>query len=154
VTAERSAAEAARQAAEALRLLNHRSLPAAGRVGITGPDDAYQIIGALSDVPPRLAQALNQVADWLESQQRASKLDGGAHGDDPQTAVTAATWDLDIAADSLTAARDALYAVHAALGRLRAKAPSNAVGAAAHALGDCGAVRPGPLQSVEPSPKR
>jgi hypothetical protein len=154
VTAEHSAAEAARQAAEALRLLNHRSLSAAGRVGIAGPDDAYQIIGALSDVPPRLAQALNQVADWLEAQQRASKLDGGADGDDPQTAVTAATWDLDAAADSLTASRDALYTAHAALGCLRAKAPSNAVGAAAHALSDCGAVRLGPLQPVESGPKQ
>jgi hypothetical protein len=120
---DHSAADAAWQAAEALRLLNHSSLTAPVQPGIAERAEAYQIIGALGDVPPRLAQALNQVAGWLDAAQRAGQLDVAAPGGDPRIAVTAATWDLNVAADSLAVARDALRDVHVALGDLRPTTP-------------------------------
>ncbi len=121
------AADAASQAAEALRLLNHLTAPASARRALAGPADAYQIVGTLTDVPSRLAQGLHQIASWLAYQQSAGLLDPTSHGGDPRTAVTAATWDLDVAADSLNTAHEALRDVHVALGDLRAVLPTGSV---------------------------
>jgi hypothetical protein len=67
----------ARQAAEAVRSLNHAAL---GPGGLRQPADAYDILGELSLAASRLPYLLTQVGHWL-----AAALDAGQPGSDDGT---------------------------------------------------------------------
>jgi hypothetical protein len=96
-TAELDAPTIANSAADAIRVLNHTTLPADGSPGLRYPSDAYRTLGALSMLADRLPQALRQVASFLirELQLDHVDVDGGAHGGDPIGAIGAAASLLD-----------------------------------------------------------
>jgi hypothetical protein len=59
-------AEAAWQAAEAIRALNHLTLAVTGpRAGYTDPSDVDTVLGALQALTERLPQTLGQASSWL-----------------------------------------------------------------------------------------
>ncbi len=66
------AVQAAAAAAEAIRQLNHETLP--GKNGLQYPADAYAVIGALALAAERLPQALSQVSGWLWSEDAAGRV--------------------------------------------------------------------------------
>jgi hypothetical protein len=76
----------ARQAAEALRSLNHATL---GPDGISQPGDAYDVLGDLSLAVSRIPQALAQLGRWLAAALAAGQL-GSSNGTDPSVAVSGA----------------------------------------------------------------
>src|SRR4051794_5878453 len=84
-------------AAEAIRALNHSTLPANGSPGLRYPSDAYRTLGALSMLADRLTQSLRQVACFLvrERQLDHVHIDGGVHADDPMGAIDTAASLLD-----------------------------------------------------------
>jgi hypothetical protein len=71
------ATDLARQAAEAVRSLNHAAL---GPGGLRQPADAYDVLGELSLAASRLPYLLTQVGHWL-----AAALDAGQFGTDDGT---------------------------------------------------------------------
>ena len=80
--------EHARAAAEAVRSLNHETLPP---TGYEWPADVDTVIGALEMLAERLPQALRQAERWLNDQS-----DAGLVGDDrwnarPRVTVEAAS---------------------------------------------------------------
>jgi hypothetical protein len=78
------AAAVARQAAEAIRSLNHATLGGLGQ-----PGDAYDVLGDLALAASRLPQALAQVGRWLAAALAAGQL-GSSDGTDPACAVSGA----------------------------------------------------------------
>lgn len=63
-------------AAEAVRTLNHATLPGSG--GLVFPADAYDVTGALSLLASRLPQALAQLLAFLQAEVKAGR--GNAEG--------------------------------------------------------------------------
>ena len=76
----------ARQAAEAVRSLNHAAL---GPGGLRQPADAYDVLGELSLAASRLPYLLTQVGHWLTATLDAGQL-GSDDGTDPAGTVGAA----------------------------------------------------------------
>jgi hypothetical protein len=70
VTAQGSPAALAADAAEAVRALNHATLPGSG--GLAFPADAYDVTGALSLLASRLPQALAQLLAFLQAEVKAA----------------------------------------------------------------------------------
>jgi hypothetical protein len=91
-TSEPDAAAIANGAAEAIRALNHLTLPADRWPGLTYPSDAYRTLGALSMLADRLPQALEQIAGYLVREQYWDHIaiEGGEYADDPIAAVSTA----------------------------------------------------------------
>ncbi len=87
-------AELAGHAAEAVRALNHATLP--------GPAGAYEVTGQLAVLAARLPQALAQLLAFLQDQDAAGRMQvvAGQHAGDPAAMLTAATADLDAAVAS------------------------------------------------------
>lgn len=81
------AAAHASTAAEAIRALNHATLP--GRDGLTEPADAYEVLANLSSLAERLTQAIGQVQFFLDQQNADGdiRIVDGEHRDDPRAAV-------------------------------------------------------------------
>lgn len=105
----------ARQAAEAVRSLNHAAL---GPAGLRQPADAYDVLGELQLAASRLAYLLAQVGHWLDAALGAGQL-GCDDGTDPAGAVRTARAFLGSARGSATAlalalarAQQQLSAVH------------------------------------------
>lgn len=73
----------ARQAAEAVRSLNHAAL---GPGGLRQPADAYDVLGELQLAASRLPYLLAQVGHWLAAALDAGRL-GSDDGTDPAGAV-------------------------------------------------------------------
>jgi len=73
----------ARQAAEAVRSLNHAAL---GPGGLRQPADAYDVLGELSLTASRLPYLLAQVGRWLSAALDAGQL-GSDDGTDPAGAI-------------------------------------------------------------------
>jgi hypothetical protein len=101
---------AAQAAAEAVRALNHATLPAAG--GLTHPADAQAVLAALGMASARLPQALNQLRRFLDEQVTAGRVRvvDGEHAGDPAAMLTEAGHLLDhatIAARGLAQLLDA-----------------------------------------------
>ena len=86
------------QAAEALRALNHATLPGAG--GLEYPAAAYDVTGQLAVLAARLPQALAQLLAFLQAEAAAGRvvIVAGPHAGDPAAALTAVTSCLDAAA--------------------------------------------------------
>ncbi len=89
----------AADAAEAIRALNHATLPGTG--GLTYPADAYEALGQLAVLAARLPQALAQILAFLAAGQDAGRIVivAGDHAGDPAAALTAAPACLDAAID-------------------------------------------------------
>lgn len=79
------AAALARQAAEAVRALNH----SAGDGGLRQPADAYDVLGELQLAASRLPYLLTQVGRWLAAALEAGQL-GTDDGTDPACTVATA----------------------------------------------------------------
>jgi len=110
VTAKGSPAALAGQAAEAVRALNHATLPGSG--GLVFPADAYDVTGALSVLASRLPQALAQLLAFLRSEVKAGRvvIIAGDHAGDPAAVLAAVTASLDSAAASARRLHQALDA--------------------------------------------
>jgi hypothetical protein len=95
------AAEHADAAAEAIRALNHATLPAAG--GLSEPADAYEVFACLASLADRLRQSLTQVQHFLEEQHAAGaiRIVDGPHRGHPGAAVdTCRAWTHTAAANA------------------------------------------------------
>jgi hypothetical protein len=110
VTAGDSPAALAGQAAEAVRALNHATLPGPG--GLAFPADAYDVTGALALLASRLPQALAQLLAFLRAEVEAGRvvIVAGEHAGDPAAVLAAVTTSLDEAAASARRLRQALDA--------------------------------------------
>jgi hypothetical protein len=88
------------EAAEAVRALNHATLPAAG--GLVFPADAYDVTGALALLASRLPQALAQLLTFLRTEVQAGRVAvvAGDFAGDPDAMLTAVTACLDAAVTS------------------------------------------------------
>jgi hypothetical protein len=88
----------AADAAEAIRALNHATLP--GKTTLAWPADAYETLGQLALAAARLPQALAQIHTFLTEQAAAGRIAivAGDHAGDPPGALAAATRDLGDAA--------------------------------------------------------
>ncbi|MHB1596712.1 MAG: hypothetical protein ACYCO9_14035 [Streptosporangiaceae bacterium] len=103
-------AELAGQAAEAVRALNHATLPGAG--GLQYPAGAYEVTGQLSVLASRLPQALAQLLAFLTEQANAGQIAvvAGQHQGDPAAMLAAVAADLHTAAASARRLHQALDA--------------------------------------------
>ena len=101
-------AELAGQAAEAVRALNHATLPGAG--GLDYPADAYGVTGQLAVLAARLPQALAQLLAFLQDQAAARRIAvvAGEHQGDPAAMLAAVTADMDAAVASARRLHQAL----------------------------------------------
>lgn len=106
-------AQCAEQAAEAVRALNHVTLPGAG--GLTEPADVYAVLGSLVTLMARLPQALTQLQSFLVREHAAGRVQivDGQHAGDPAAAVAALTSQLSCAVRSAEALQHALEQAHA-----------------------------------------
>ena len=105
----------AEAAAEAVRSLNHATLPCAGE--LTGPADVYDTLGALAVLAARLPQAMSQLQTFLDSETDAGRVqvvDGEHAGDPAAAAATCGHW-TDTATAAAQALQHALEQAHAAL---------------------------------------
>ena len=109
------AARCADTAAEAVRALNHATLPAAGT--LTGPADLYDVVGALASLTARLPQALSQLQAFLAGEHAAGRVRvvDGPHTGDPAAALVDIDRWLTRAATAADTLRHALEPAHAAL---------------------------------------
>lgn len=105
----------AEAAAEAVRSLNHATLPGAGE--LTGPAVVYDTLGSLTILAARLPQALSQLQAFLDSETDAGRVrvvDGEHAGDPAAAAATCGHW-TDAARAAAHALQHALEQAHAAL---------------------------------------
>ena len=112
----------ASEAAEAVRALNHATLPGAG--GLMFPADAHDVTGQLSLLASRLPQALAQLLAFLHAEVQAGRvvIVAGEHAADPAAALAAVTGSLDAA---VAAARRLHQALDAAQSNLTWAAASS-----------------------------
>lgn len=116
-----SSADACRiadDASEAIRALNHATLPADGCPGLQYPSDAYVLLGALAQLAQRLPQLLEQISAFLQRELQLDlvTVDGGKFAGDPLAAIGTACHQLEGGAsqaarrlaDALDAAQQAL----------------------------------------------
>jgi hypothetical protein len=98
----------ASEAAEAVRALNHATLPGSG--GLAFPADAYDVTGQLALLASRLPQALAQLLAFLDAEVRAGRVAvvAGEHNGDPAAMLTAVTACLDTAAGAARRLHQAL----------------------------------------------
>jgi hypothetical protein len=98
-------------AAEAIRALNHATLP--GRGGLAEPADAYEILAQLGLLADRLGQSVRQVQQYLDGQvdRGGIRIVDGEHRDNPAGAISACR---QLTADASTAAGVLGRALHAA----------------------------------------
>lgn len=105
----------AETAAEAIRALNHATLP--GTSALTGPADVYDVLGELATLAARLPQALSQLQSFLDAETDAGRVrivDGQHVGDPAAAAATVGHW-TDTATAATQALQHALEQAHAAL---------------------------------------
>jgi hypothetical protein len=98
----------AADAAEAVRGLNHATLPGAG--GLVFPADAYDVTGQLALLASRLPQALAQLLAFLHAEVQAGRVAvvAGEHAGDPAAVRAAVTASLDSAVASARRLHQAL----------------------------------------------
>jgi hypothetical protein len=111
------------QAAQAVRLLNHRTLPTTTDLW---PADADEIIAALARMASMLPQLLSQLADRLQHQQHHGRLrvDALAPLPDPGQTVHALTGSLHHAIQSVQNAAAQLDTAHQHAAHLAAAEPA------------------------------
>jgi hypothetical protein len=100
------------RAAQAIRLLNHRTRPATE--GLAEPGDTAEIIADLASMAAMLPQLLDQLGHWLEHQQHAGRLrvDTYAPLPDPAATVHALTDSLQHVNQCMQRAATALDTAH------------------------------------------
>jgi hypothetical protein len=100
MTARSSPAALAGQAAEAVRALNHATLPGTG--GLVFPADAYDEARQLALLASRLPQALAQLLTFLRAEVKAGRvvIVSGPDAGDPAAMLAAVTGSLDAAVAS------------------------------------------------------
>jgi hypothetical protein len=115
VNTSSSPAALAGQAAEAVRALNHATLPGTG--GLIFPADAYDVTGQLALLASRLPQALAQLLAFLQTEIAAGRvvIVSGDHAGDPATVLAAVTASLDQAVASARRLHQALDAAQTQL---------------------------------------
>jgi hypothetical protein len=115
-----SPATLAGDAAEAIRSLNHATLP--GTDGLTWPSDAYDVLASLSLLAARLPQLLAQLDRYLTGEVETGRVmvDGGEFAGDPAAAAAAASHWLDHARINAAALHHALDAAQQATAYLAA----------------------------------
>jgi hypothetical protein len=91
---------------EAVRILNHATLPALAWMGLDGPGDVYSVAGSLTAAARGLGQTCDQLAAFLDHHHRGGRLRGADGGDAGErvTEVTGALVAAAAAAEELTAA--------------------------------------------------
>jgi hypothetical protein len=106
----REPARLAAEAAEAVRALNHATLPGAG--ALVFPADAYDVTGQLALLASRLPQALAQLLAFLQAEVKAGRvvIVAGDHAGDPAAALAALTGSVDAAMASARRLHQALDA--------------------------------------------
>lgn len=105
----RSAEEAAADAAEAIRSLNHVTFMPSS---VEFPSDVYRILGELYTMTQRLPQALQQLASRLDEHRATGRLtlDSAHRHTDPNLAVGSAIAELSTAAEALETVTQSLTA--------------------------------------------
>lgn len=85
------------QASEAIRALNHATLPADGYLGLRHPSDAYYLLGALHQLASRLPQLFEQISAFLQRQLQLDVITvkDGEFADDALGAVGTACHELE-----------------------------------------------------------
>jgi hypothetical protein len=108
-------ARRAEEAAEAIRALNHATLPGAGE--LVFPADAYEVAGVLATLAARLPQALTQLSAFLGGEVDAGRvvIVAGGHAGDPAAAISIARRHLGAAAAAAGQLQHALDAAQQAL---------------------------------------
>jgi hypothetical protein len=97
----RPPAELADAAYEAVRALNHATVPA--QCELANHLDLYRVLGSLAALLHATPQALRQTADWLTREQQAGRVNVDATCPaSPATTVRAIITALAAAADTLT----------------------------------------------------
>jgi hypothetical protein len=110
-------AELADAAYEAVRALNHATLPF--EHGIDGSDELYRVVGSLAALLRVTPQALRQAAARVARDQRAGRVSvDGACPTDPATTVAAIVAELSAAADAVALAARRAAAAHNATAHL------------------------------------
>jgi hypothetical protein len=112
MTRAHRSADLARAAREAIRSLNHSTLP--GRSAIADHHEMCSVLADLASMLHTTPQALRQVEEWLARQHddgRLSVVDGDYEGD-PSTALTAIRDALSDAASSCELAARGIEAAH------------------------------------------
>lgn len=109
------AADCADTAAEAIRALNHATLPGAGT--LTAPSDVYDVVGALATLTGRLPQVLSQLQTFLAREHAAGRVRivDGQHTSDPAAALLDIGRWLTCSSSYADALNKALDQAHAAL---------------------------------------
>lgn len=105
-------------ASEAIRALNHATLPADGYPALGYSSDAYYLLGALAELARRLPQLLEQISAFLQRQLQLDlvMVDGGEFAGDPLAAIGTACHELeDRARHSARCLADALGAAQQAV---------------------------------------
>lgn len=125
---ERSLLQWAELAEQAVRVLGHRTRPAAGE--LTDPAEAAEVIAVLAALTGMLPQLLDQLARWLSDQQHAGRLRVDflvPHGDVCQ-AVHAAVGALAHAGECSRRAAHALDSAHQHVAHLAANGDNGDTG--------------------------
>lgn len=105
----------AETAAEAIRALNHTTLP--GADGLVWPSDVCDVLGHLETLAARLPQALSQLETWLDAETENGRVvivEGEHAGDPAAAAATVGHW-TDTATEAAGVLQHALEQAHAAL---------------------------------------
>jgi hypothetical protein len=92
MTATQSAAQAADQAAEAIRALNYATLPHEGAPGLEYPGDAYMVIASLKTAVERMPQLFAQLTGWLTEQEAAGKVGHDSGGEAREYVAQVGYW--------------------------------------------------------------
>lgn len=105
---DKTPAQHASNAADAVRAINHATLSPLPNDGWTYPSDAYSIVGGLSQMAMMLPQALDQIGNFIEKM----SVEGHLHSD--RDTLDA---DLENTYGGLVDARDAAQELYQALNR-------------------------------------
>lgn len=117
MTGQRSAAELADTAYEAVRALNHATFPA--RCQLTDHEDLYHVAGSLAAQLRVTPQALRQVADWVAREQQAGRVwVDEACAVSPATTVAVIVTELCAAAEAVARAARRVDRAHQAAAHL------------------------------------
>lgn len=123
---QRSPAELADAAYEAVRALNHATFPA--RSELADHEDLYRVLGSLSALLHATPQALRQAGDWLAREhQRGRVAVDGACPTSAATTVGAIVTALSAAGDALARAARHADRAHQAAAHLITD-PANPIG--------------------------
>jgi hypothetical protein len=119
--------ELADAAYQAVRALNHATLPAQSE--LADHLDLYRVLGSLAALLHATPQALRQASDWLAREQQAGRVDvDAACPASPATTVGAIVTALAAAADTLTGSARRVDHAHEATAHLITEPTTHQIG--------------------------